>query len=201
MFTFLGASSELTPEDINETTFRDAAIVVIEGYLLFNKDLMVKALDVAKAAGALVALDLASFTVVEESLMFLKTEVIPKVDILIANEDEAKAYTGHDDEDAALAVLSENVSIAVLKVGRKGSYISADNKTVRISAMGSGEAKDTTGAGDLWAAGFLYGLVNGYPIELCGKLASACGYEVCQVTGADIPDDGWKRIKEVMAEF
>ena len=60
---------------------------------------------------------------------------------------------------------------------------------------GDGNALDTTGAGDMWAAGFLYGRVNGYPLEKCGQLGSACGYEVCQVVGANIPDEGWARIK------
>jgi sugar/nucleoside kinase (ribokinase family) len=64
--------------------------------------------------------------------------------------------------------------------------------------MGDGKALDTTGAGDLWAAGFLFGLVNGYSIDQCGRLGSACGYEVCQVIGAGIPADGWKRIKNLL---
>jgi sugar/nucleoside kinase (ribokinase family) len=64
--------------------------------------------------------------------------------------------------------------------------------------MGDGTALDTTGAGDLWAAGFLFGLVNGYSLEKCGQLGSACGYEVCQVVGAVIPDEGWKRIKKLL---
>ena len=64
--------------------------------------------------------------------------------------------------------------------------------------MGNGSAVDTTGAGDLWAAGFLYGLVKGYPLETCGMLGSACGYEVCQVVGANITEDGWARINSLL---
>jgi sugar/nucleoside kinase (ribokinase family) len=64
--------------------------------------------------------------------------------------------------------------------------------------MGDGTALDTTGAGDLWAAGFLFGLVNGYSLAKCGQLGSACGYEVCQVVGAVIPDEGWNRIKKLL---
>ena len=66
--------------------------------------------------------------------------------------------------------------------------------------MGDGGVQDTTGAGDLWAAGFLFGLVKGYSIEQCGRLGAACGYEVCQVVGARIPDDGWKRIKRLLEQ-
>jgi sugar/nucleoside kinase (ribokinase family) len=64
--------------------------------------------------------------------------------------------------------------------------------------MGSGEAVDTTGAGDLWASGFLFGLVSGYSFEDSGAIASACGYEVCRVVGADIPEDGWRRIRRLL---
>jgi len=63
---------------------------------------------------------------------------------------------------------------------------------------GQGPVVDTTGAGDLWASGFLYGLANGYPLDRCGQIGSACGYEVCRVMGADIPDEGWERIKGLL---
>jgi len=200
MLTFLGAASETQPEEITENCFENAAIVHIEGYLLFNEDLIMAALKGAKAAGALVSLDLASFTVVEASKTLLKNIVKDFVDILIANEDEAKTFTGHRDEIKAVRSLSENTQIAALKVGERGSFISHDGKIINIEAIGSGAAVDTTGAGDLWASGFLFGLVNGYGLEKCGKLGSACGYEVCQVVGANIPEEGWQRIKKLLEE-
>jgi sugar/nucleoside kinase (ribokinase family) len=198
MFTYLGASSEILPEDISSECFSGAAIVHIEGYLLFNKDLILAALKKAKAAGALISLDLASYTVVEESKELLKKIVFDYVDILIANEDEARVFTGYTDEIKAVESLSENVDIAVLKVGKRGSYIHSSGKISRIKAIGTGAAVDTTGAGDLWAAGFLFGIVNQYSVEKCGELGSACGYEVCQVVGADIPDEGWQRIHSLL---
>jgi sugar/nucleoside kinase (ribokinase family) len=57
---------------------------------------------------------------------------------------------------------------------------------------------DTTGAGDLWASGFLYGLAAGYPLERCGELGSICGYEVCRVVGASVPEEGWRRIRQIV---
>ena len=81
MFTFLGASSEILPDEITENCFKNAAIVHIEGYLLFNEDLIMKALKVAKSVGALVSLDLASFTVVEQSKTVLKGIINDFVDI------------------------------------------------------------------------------------------------------------------------
>ncbi len=136
----------------------------------------------------------------EETIKLLDELVETYVYILIANEDEANAFTGYSDERLALEALSSNVDLAVLKVGHRGSFIAYQGKTVDIRPMGDGSALDTTGAGDLWAAGFLFGLVNGESLEKCGQLGSACGYEVCQVIGTKIPEDGWKRIKKLLAK-
>lgn len=198
MFTYLGAASELQPADLAQCEFQDAAIVHVEGYLLFNRDLIFAALERAKQAGAMVSLDLASFTVVDQSKEILQELVENFVDILLANEEEARAFTGYSNEADALETLSKHAEIAVLKVGKAGSYLAHRGTTVRVAPMGNGRAVDTTGAGDLWAAGFLYGLVKGYPLEKCGALGSACGYEVCQVVGANITEEGWGRIKRLL---
>lgn len=198
MFTYLGASTELEPDAITQELFQDSGIALMEGYLLFNPDLMMACLKSARAAGAMVALDLASFEVVEASEKILGNIVTQYVDILIANEDEARAYTGFSDERMALDALAKDVQIAVLKVGSRGSYVSHRGDITQIHAMNGKPAKDTTGAGDLWAAGFLYGVANGYSIEKSGEIASACGYEVCQVVGAQIPEEGWERIRTLL---
>ena len=195
MFTFLGASSETDPASITPDLFAEVALVHVEGYLLFNHDLIRATLEAAKKAGTLVSLDLASFTVVEASKELLEELCASYVDILIANEDEARAFTGRSDEHAALEALGARADLAVLKVGKRGSYIGHGGTSITVERMGDGSAVDTTGAGDLWAAGFLYGLVNGLPLETCGTLGSACGYEVCQVIGAQIPEEGWERIR------
>ena len=200
MITYLGASADTQPEEITQACFTDSAVVHMEGYLLFNPGLMTASLKAAKNAGALVSLDLASFTVVEQSKAILEEMIEPYVDILIANEDEALAYTGFNDDTRALARLARHVKMAVLKVGARGSFIQHEDRVCRIPALGTGTAIDTTGAGDLWASGFLFGLAKGYTLEKCGRLASACGYEVCQVVGADIPVGGWIRIKKIMEE-
>lgn len=200
MITYLGASADTQPEEITQECFADSAVVHMEGYLLFNPALMTASLKAAKNAGALVSLDLASFTVVEQSKAILEDLVEKYVDILIANEDEAIAYTGLNDEARALDQLARHVKMAVLKVGARGSFIHHENRACHIPAQGTGLAIDTTGAGDLWASGFLFGLVNGYTHEKCGRLASACGYEVCQVVGADIPAEGWIRIRKILEE-
>lgn len=198
MLTYLGAASETVPEEITDTCFTNAAIVHVEGYLIYNKDVILTALKKAKTAGAKVSLDLSSFNVVEQSKAFIESIVKEYVDILIANEDEARVFTGHTDELNAIRSLSEKAEIAVLKIGKRGSYISHHKEIIHIKPVGDGSAIDTTGAGDLWASGFLYGLVNGYPLQKCGEIGSACGYEVCQVIGATIPEEGWTRIRNMV---
>ena len=198
MLTYLGASSEIQSEEIAEAYFEGAAVVHIEGYLLFNPTLMLQTLSLAKRSGARISLDLASFTVVESNKALLDQIVDEFVDILIANEDEAKAFTGHTDESQMISGMSARAEIAVLKIGSRGSFIACQGKTHQVDPVGDGSAIDTTGAGDLWASGFLFGLVNGYPLEKCGQLASACGYEVCQVVGAGIPHAGWDRIRKLL---
>ncbi len=198
MFTCLGASAEMHPDEISLDCFQGAAVVHVEGYLLFNRDLMMAVLKSAKEAGSLISLDLASFNVVESSMDILEDIIKEYVDILIANEDEAKAYCGHINETEAVKALSDNVDVAVLRLGSRGSRIAHLEQILTIDPMGSGEAMDTTGAGDLWASGFLFGMVNGYSFEKSGQLASACGYEVCRVIGAKIPEDGWARIRKLL---
>ena len=198
MFTFLGASTELDPKSITSDILKETAITMIEGYILFNKDLMMAALKAARVAGSLIALDLASFEVVNASKDLLKDIIKDFVDILIANEDEARAYTGYDDEQKAIEKMSQHVTYAVLKIGKRGSYVSYDNTITRIKAQSGNIPKDTTGAGDLWAAGFLFGIAHGFSIEKSGRIASACGYEVCQVMGTQLPEEAWARIKKLI---
>ncbi len=202
MFTFLGAAAETRAEEIAEEHFHGAAIVHVEGYLLFNPELLRRALHLARSAGARISLDLASFNVVQESRGVLREMVDAYVDILLANEDEARAYSGATEPLAALEALSRGVEIAVLKTGERGSLIKSDGRVIAVPPAGDGRpVVDTTGAGDLWASGFLYGLVSGYPLERCGELGSACGYEVCRVVGASIPGEGWARIRERIGQF
>ncbi len=195
MLTFLGAAAESSPAMFTAETFKGADMVHVEGYLLFNETLIRAVLEAAKAANVPVSLDLASFTVVDANPSLVKELVREYVTVLLANEDEARSYTGTSDETEALKILANDAEYAVLKVGKRGSYIHAHGETTVIKPYGANGAIDTTGAGDLWASGFLYGLINGKSIEECGRIASMCGYEVCQVEGAHIPAEKWAEIK------
>jgi sugar/nucleoside kinase (ribokinase family) len=196
MFTFLGASSEVCPAELNPEKFAHAAVVHVEGYLLFNPDLIKAVFEAARAAGARISLDLASFNVVRESRDLLHDLVSRYVDILIANEDEALAFTGVRDERQSVETMHADVDLAIMKLGARGSLIAHNGQMINVGAFGNGGARDTTGAGDLWAAGFLYGLINRLPLSQCGELGSICGYEVCQVVGAHIPDERWQMIQK-----
>jgi len=198
MFSYLGASAETNPDEITSKLFENTALVHLEGYLLFNEKLMMSVLKAVKGAGALVSLDLASFTVVEAAKKLIEDICKEYVDIVIANEDEARVFTGISDEDKALEALAKKAPLAVLKVGKRGSYVAHDGKKYVVKPVGTEKPVDTTGAGDLWAAGFLYGLTHGMSVEKSGMLGSACGYEVCQVVGASIPEAGWERIKKFL---
>lgn len=196
MLTSLGAAAEMTPEEVTPDCFEGVAVAHVEGYLIFDPNLIRAALSAARTAGARVSLDLASFTVVESAGPLLEELVDGRVDILMANEDEARVFAGTNDPDAALARMAERAPVAVLKLGARGSAIAAEGRVHRIPpASGAGPVVDTTGAGDLWAAGFLYGLVHGLSPEECGALGSLCGYEVCRVMGAEIPPEGYARIR------
>jgi sugar/nucleoside kinase (ribokinase family) len=197
--TFLGAAIELTPADLTADLFEGYDIAYIEGYLVQNHDLIRKAVYLAKDAGMLVALDLASYNVVEQNIDFLKEVITSSVDILFANEDEAKAFTGKEPEDA-LVELSELVDIAVVKIGSKGSLIKQGNHRIHIEAIES-TCVDTTGAGDLFASGFLYGLSKELPLERCGQLGAITAGHVIRTYGARMNNETWSEIRNSIAEL
>jgi sugar/nucleoside kinase (ribokinase family) len=190
--TFLGAAIELSPDDLSIDLFRGYDIAYIEGYLVQNHDLVRKACEMARKAGLTIALDLASYNVVEDNLDFLKEIVHNYVDILFANEEEAKAFTGQEPEEA-IHTLANICDIAIVKVGSKGSYIKSDRGLVNIGVVDA-VCIDTTGAGDLYAAGFLYGIANNLSLEKCGNIAAIVAGKVITVYGARMDEVIWEKI-------
>jgi sugar/nucleoside kinase (ribokinase family) len=194
MATYLGAAAELTPADFSHLIFKDYDYAYMEGYLVFNHALIKTGVEMAKAAGLKVAIDLASFNVVETNLEFLKDLIKRNVDIVFANEEEAKSFTGKDPMEA-LHEISEMCELAIVKVGKQGSYIKRGNEIVKVGTI-KANAIDTTGAGDSYAAGFFYGLTNNYDLETCGKIAALVSGKVVEVMGANLPDHQWPEINE-----
>ena len=197
--TFLGASAEMNAVDITPGLFAGYSIFHIEGYLVQNYALIRTAIEMAKSAGLTVSLDLASFNVVEENIDFLR-EIIPsKVDIVFANEEEARALTGKEPLEA-LHEMASLCSVAVVKVGKDGSLIQKGNDVVRIAGF-EADCIDTTGAGDIYAAGFLYGYANGLPLEISGRIGSYLAARVVEEIGPKIPNEKWESIHQWIDEL
>jgi sugar/nucleoside kinase (ribokinase family) len=194
--TFLGAAIELSPENLKKEMFKGYDYFHIEGYLVQNHELIRKSLTLAKENGLIISLDLASYNVVESNLDFLQGITREFVNILFANEDEAKSFTGLDPMNA-LHELSKMVEIAVVKTGSKGSLIKHKTEIAEIGTINVNPV-DTTGAGDLYAAGFLYGHVNGFPLRRCGELGALLAGNVIQFMGAKMTEERWNQIRDLL---
>ena len=117
------------------------------------------------------------------------------VDIVFANEEEARAFTGKEPEEA-LDIIAGMCSIAIVKMGGRGSLIRKGTEEVHASAESVDRVVDTTGAGDYFAAGFLYGLTCGYSLEKCAKIGSMLSKNVIQVLGTELSAAQWEKIRE-----
>ena len=193
------SAAQLTAEDINESLFDGYDIFHIEGYLVQNHELIRKAVETAKTRGLLVSIDLASYNVVEANLDFLNDIITNFVDIVFANEEEARAFTGKEPEDALIAI-SKLCSIAVVKIGKEGSYVKSGDKVYQVAPY-LAQSIDTTGAGDLYASGFLYGLATGLSLDMCGKIGSLVSSRVVEVLGAKMDQKCWDDIKLQINSF
>ncbi|MFP4157087.1 MAG: adenosine kinase [Opitutales bacterium] len=197
MRTDLGAAMTLAPDEISVADFEGCTHAHIEGYLLFNEALMQRILECAKAAGCRISLDLASFEVVHAAKASLSAILENYVDLVFANEEEGEAYTGIKGDESAMArELGRLCQIAVVKVGPHGSYIASDGVVQKIEPEPVDHVVDTTGAGDLWAAGFLYGLSKDRELADCARIGSLLGAAVVQQRGSVLPDPIWEQILE-----
>lgn len=195
--TYLGAAIELNHHKLDAEVFRDYQVLHIEGYLLQNYELIETAVQMAISNGLHTSLDLASFNVVEQHHDFLKKLIPGNIDILFANEEEAKALTGLEPEEAVLA-MGEMVPLSIVKTGASGSLIYDRNSITRVNAIHA-DCKDTTGAGDLYAAGFIYGMIHRMSLEECGSIGSLLAGRVIEVIGAKIPEEKWEHIYREMS--
>ena len=190
--THLGAAVELSAEILKKELFEGWDYCYIEGYLIANQQLVRKAIELAKQAGCKIAVDLASYNVVEANRDFL-LEIMPQIDIVFANEEEAKSLTNSTPEES-LEFIAKNCEIAVVKIGKRGSLIKRGDEKVQI-VCNKVNVIDTTGAGDMYAAGFLAGLINGLNLEKCGELGSCLAENIIQVIGAKMGEDRWGDIR------
>lgn len=192
--TFLGAAATMKAENLTLDMFKGYAYLYIEGYLVQDHELIKRAMQLAKEAGLQICLDMASYNIVAEDLEFFTTLVNKYVDVVFANEEEARAYTGKDPWEA-INEISGMCSIVVVKLGAQGSCIKKGTECIKLEIPPVKKVVDTTGAGDYYAAGFLYGLTCGYSLDKCSIIGSILASSVIQVVGTTLSKKKWDEIK------
>ncbi|MEY4941119.1 MAG: hypothetical protein RIQ93_2854, partial [Verrucomicrobiota bacterium] len=194
MRTHLGAAMTLSPTEISPADFTGCRHAHIEGYLVFNRALADAVLTSARAAGCTTSLDLSSFEVVNASRDWLFGQFRRGIDIVFANEDEIRAlFEDHRSDFADLAQkLAGHGVLAAVKVGKDGAWIARERELHRITPVAVADVIDTNGAGDAWAAGFLFGHLRGWSLPACGNLASLLGAETVMHMGPIIPETHWR---------
>ena len=197
--TYLGAALELTAPFLNKDWFSSWDFFHIEGYLVQNHQLIQTALRLAHEAGCTVSLDLASYNVVEDNSVFLQSVMEPYVDILFANEEEAKAFTGKA-PDQAVDKMAESCRIAVVKVGEDGALVKSGDRKLHIPGYAA-QLMDTSGAGDIFAAGFLFGQVHGLDLETSSRIGNLLGSTVIEKLGPKIPESTWDLMRKKIADL
>lgn len=182
----LGAILRLQPEDLDEEVLAASKILHLEAYQLEGdtRAVVERAIAIAKANGVKISLDLTDPRLVERHLDTCKNLVENHIDILFANEAEAKAFIGLG-EEAAVAEMMKLVEIAVVKIGDQGSLVGSAGKIISVPAVPTTPV-DTTGAGDVYAGAFLYGLTQGWNIEDCGTCGAKLAAEIIAHIGVPV---------------
>jgi sugar/nucleoside kinase (ribokinase family) len=186
MATNLGAGVVIGVDAVERAEVASVAAVYIEGYVLDSPgtlDAVELAVEQARSSGVLVALSLSDPFLVERHGDALKG-LADRADLLFANEEEARRFTGTADLSAALAALERPGLVAAVTLGAKGAVLLDSSRRASIEAWSVGHVDDTTGAGDLFAAGVLHGLVHGAPLELAGRLGALAAAEIVSHLGA-----------------
>ena len=181
MCTYLGASTQFTDDDVDPAAIEAARIVYLEGYLFDAEPArraFAKAAALAHGSGRMIALTLSDSFVVERHRGALLGFIENQVDLLFANESEVTALFETDSFDTAVSALRERVTLAAVTRSEQGSVILTRGERLTVAAEPVEKVVDTTGAGDQYAAGFMFGLARGRPLQLCGKLGSLAAAEV-----------------------
>lgn len=194
MVTCLGAAVELETSDLDPETFKRFSHFYAEGYLVQNHELIEQALKMAHEQGLRVMIDLASYNVVEDNLEFLRRLIRKYVDVIFANEEEATAFTGKEDTEA-LAEMGELADEVILKQGSRGSIVKKGGETVRVGTTKS-NCIDTTGAGDLYAAGYIAAQLGGMSTKQCAAAGAITAGNVIEIIGTKMDNQRWTKIRQ-----
>ena len=187
MNTFLGAAGEIHTNDVDTALIENAQIFYGEGYMWdldVTKAALRHAFSTARKAGTKIAFTLSDVFCVERSREDYLQMIADDFDILFCNHDEAKALYPDLSFDAILDKLQGQCEVVAVTCGSKGSIILTKNERINVDAIWVHEVVDTTGAGDLYAAGFLYGYTRNLPLAECGRLGSACASDIITHLGA-----------------
>jgi len=193
--TYLGAAADMQKTDLSPAVFEQYTHFYVESYLVQNHELIETALAMAKSLQMTTILDLASYNVVASDRDFIQSLVDRYVDILFANEEEAMALTGKPSE-VAIHEIAEKVSTVIMKGGSKGSWVKQKDLFVHIPVYKRIEPLDTTAAGDYYAAGYFFGMINNVNPEKCAKLGTLLSYYIIQKIGTKLPEETWVEIRE-----
>lgn len=186
MSTYLGVSSLLEPDDVEPDTVSSGRLLFCEGYLWdveSAKQAIRRAMDIARDAGRRSALTLSDTFCVERHHDEFRDLVNDKVDVLFANEAELASLYGTSSLDAGVAAVASEVELACVTLGAKGSLIVRGSDVVEVAPIEVASVVDTTGAGDQYAAGVLFGLAQGFDLSECGRLGSVAAAEVISHVG------------------
>ena len=197
MGTFLGAAATMNASELTIDMFKGYDLLHIEGYLVQDHNLILEIFKLAKKAGLKTSIDMASFNIIAADLDFFTMLVREYVDIVFANEEESYAYT-HATPHAAAEIISKQCEIAVVKIGAKGSIVRRGSEVVEVKAYKS-NCIDTTGAGDLHAAGFIYGLSQERSLKECAEIGSVVSGNVVEVIGTKMDTERWHIIEKDIA--
>ena len=191
---YMGSALEMGPDDLRPEDFEGYDYFHIEGYLVQNQELISRAARLAKAAGCKISIDMASYNVVESNDAFFHNLVENYVDTVFANESEAKAFSKLEPREA-IDELAKHCEIAVVKVGKAGSMVRCGDEFHYIDPWPATPI-DATGAGDTYAAGFLYAHSLGMPLRVCGEIGSIIAAKVVEVIGTKIDIPRWRDAKQ-----
>lgn len=194
--TMLGAAYYLGPNDIKAEMFEGYDMLHIEGYLVQSQELIEAICQKAKQAGLILSLDLSSFNVVSKNRTYFHHLISDYIDIVFANEGEARAFTGSFDSQEQLRHIAHLCEIAVVKLGEHGSIAMIEGGRIyKCQAYHVDHVVDTTAAGDYFAAGFLHALTRGHRLEKCLHAGTVLATEAVQVIGSELSPAAWNRIK------
>ncbi len=193
-----GCSEEMSDNDLHPAYFKSVKLLHIEAYIMRNGHLVESLMQLAKKANAIISIDLSSFELIHQFHEPLTKLLLQYVDIVFANKDETKALTGLDAFKGCFK-LQEMCPIAVVLMGKNGCLVGHQGKVMHSPAFPA-QVIDSTGAGDLFASGFLYGYLQNDSLAKCARIGNRLGSAIVEVQGTELPAEKWELVRSVLCE-